>query len=68
MIMFQYMSLILYHNEGQKQEAQDDYKRMEQSQRIKLITEIAPAATFYPAEEWVLFLIILFFWLAFHLL
>lgn len=45
------MSLILYHNEEQKQEAQEDFKRVENAKGTKLITEIAPAGTFYPAEE-----------------
>lgn len=45
------MSLILYHNEAQKQEAEEDFKRVEKAKSIRLITEIAPAGTFYPAEE-----------------
>lgn len=49
------MSLILYHNEDQKKEAQEDFKRVEKSKSIRLITEIAPAGSFYPAEEYVLF-------------
>lgn len=45
------MSLILYHNEDQKQAAQEDFKKVEQAKNVRLITEIAPAGPFYPAEE-----------------
>lgn len=48
----QYMSLILYHNEKQKTEALESLKeeKIRRAPEI-LITEIAAAGTFYPAEE-----------------
>lgn len=56
----QYMSLILYHNEEQKAAALKSIK----SERVKrtpevIITEIAEAGEFYPAEEYVLMICII---------
>lgn len=47
----QYMSLILYHNEEQKKIAEQSMDREAKKRNEKLITEIAPAREFYPAEE-----------------
>lgn len=48
----QYMSLILYHNEQQRQIAEAS-RAEEQVKRAPehIITEIAPAGPFYPAEK-----------------
>lgn len=48
---FQYMSLILYHEEEQKRIAELDIEVEAGKRNEKLITEIAPAGPFYPAEE-----------------
>lgn len=45
------MSLILYHDEEQKRMAEISMKREAQERNEQLITEIAPAGAFYPAEE-----------------
>ncbi|KAI8426111.1 hypothetical protein MSG28_005068 [Choristoneura fumiferana] len=46
----QYQSMILYHDEEQRTAAQASYKEV--ALRFgELRTEIAPATTFYPAEE-----------------
>lgn len=48
----QYMSLILYHNEEQRQIAFDSIKDERQKRKDEVInTEISPAGPFYPAEE-----------------
>lgn len=51
----QYMSLILYHNDTQKEIAEESIKeeRVNRAPEV-IITELAQAQTFYPAEEWVL--------------
>lgn len=48
----QYMSLILYHDEDQKMSAMESMEK-ERAQRApeKIITEIAAAGPFFPAEE-----------------
>lgn len=48
----QYMSLILYHNEEQRRISIES-RSEEQMKRApeQIITEIAPAGIFYPAEE-----------------
>jgi len=48
----QYMSLILYHDEEQKRIAELDIKVEAGKRNEKLITEIAPAGPFYPAEDY----------------
>lgn len=45
------MSLILYHDDEQKTLGEASIKTEEQKRNTKLITEIAPAGPFYPAEE-----------------
>ncbi|XP_055597854.1 peptide methionine sulfoxide reductase-like [Uranotaenia lowii] len=49
----QYMSLILYHNEEQRQISEKS-RQEEQIKRApeQIITEIAPAGIFYPAEDY----------------
>lgn len=53
----QYMSLILYHNEQQKEEALAslEEERITRSPEV-IITEIAAAGIFYPAESLVVFI------------
>ncbi|CAH1128713.1 unnamed protein product [Ceutorhynchus assimilis] len=48
----QYMSLILYHDEEQKRIAELDIKIEAGKRNEKLITEIAKAGPFYPAEDY----------------
>ncbi|RVT65329.1 peptide-methionine (S)-S-oxide reductase MsrA [Niallia taxi] len=50
----QYRTAIYYHNEKQKQLAKESKKAIEESGRFKkpIVTEIEPAVTFYPAEEY----------------
>ncbi|XP_077285321.1 methionine sulfoxide reductase A isoform X2 [Arctopsyche grandis] len=48
----QYMSLILYHDDEQKELAESTYKTIETERNVKLRTEIAPAGPFYPAEDY----------------
>lgn len=45
------MSLILYHDNEQKELAEQTYKIIEKEKNVKLRTEIALAGPFYPAEE-----------------
>jgi len=45
------MSLILYHEEEQKRIAELDIEVEAGKRNEKLVTEIAPAGAFYPAEE-----------------
>lgn len=47
----QYRSIIYYHSGAQKKVAEET-KRMVESSGLKVATEIAPAATFYPAEDY----------------
>lgn len=48
-----YRTAIFYHNEYQKQIAEETKSKLEQSGRFssKIVTKILPAQTFYPAEE-----------------
>jgi peptide-methionine (S)-S-oxide reductase len=50
----QYRSAIYYHNEEQKRLAEQTKKNIEESKRLQgpIYTEILPAGTFYPAEEY----------------
>ncbi len=50
----QYRSGIFYHSEEQKRVAQESKTKLAQSGRFKapLVTEIIPAAKFYPAEQY----------------
>lgn len=48
----QYMSLILYHEEEQKRIAELDIEVEAGKRNEKLVTEIAPAGAFYPAEDY----------------
>ncbi|WP_328703117.1 peptide-methionine (R)-S-oxide reductase MsrB [Alkalihalobacterium elongatum] len=49
-----YKTVIFYHTEEQKRVAEDSKKELEQSGRFSkpIVTEILPATTFYPAEEY----------------
>lgn len=48
-----YRTAIFYHNEEQRKLAEASKKKLEESGRFDkpIVTEIRPAATFYPAEE-----------------
>jgi peptide-methionine (S)-S-oxide reductase len=50
----QYRSAIFYHNEQQKRLAESSKEALEASKRFKgpIYTEIVPASTFYPAEDY----------------
>ncbi len=50
----QYRSAIFYHGQQQKKDAEAVMKRVEDSKawNAKLSTELAPAGTFYPAEDY----------------
>uniref|UniRef100_A0A6M2DKC4 peptide-methionine (S)-S-oxide reductase n=1 Tax=Xenopsylla cheopis TaxID=163159 RepID=A0A6M2DKC4_XENCH len=48
----QYMSLILYHNEAQKEIAEKSFKDQAKKLNAELITEIKPAGVFHPAEDY----------------
>ena len=50
----QYRSVIFYHSEEQKQQAETSKAELEASSRFAqpIITEILPATEFYPAEEY----------------
>lgn len=50
----QYRSGIFYHHEAQRQAAEKSREAMGQSGRFKdpIVTEITPAETFYPAEDY----------------
>ncbi len=50
----QYRSVIFYHSEAQKTLAESSKKAMEESGAFHapIVTEITPAAPFYPAEEY----------------
>ncbi|MCI0399878.1 MAG: peptide-methionine (S)-S-oxide reductase MsrA [Gammaproteobacteria bacterium] len=53
-IGMQYRTAIFYHNEEQKQLAEQSKARVEQTKPFKepIVTEISPASEFYPAEEY----------------
>jgi peptide-methionine (S)-S-oxide reductase len=50
----QYRAAIFYHDEAQKRLAEDSKKKLEKSKPFAgpIVTEIAPASEFYPAEEY----------------
>lgn len=48
----QYQSLILYHDEEQRRSAEASYKEIQTRCNGQLRTEIAPAGTFYAAEDY----------------
>lgn len=50
----QYRSAIFYHDENQKRLAEESKQRIGMSRPFKdpIVTEIVPASTFYPAEEY----------------
>lgn len=50
----QYRSAIFYHDETQKRLAEEAKRAIEQSKPFKgpIVTQVAPASTFYPAEEY----------------
>ncbi|MFA6036869.1 MAG: peptide-methionine (S)-S-oxide reductase MsrA [Legionellales bacterium] len=50
----QYRSVIFYHNEAQKQLAEKSKQSLEDAHQFQnpIVTEIVPASTFYPAEEY----------------
>jgi len=50
----QYRSAIFYHDATQKRLAEDSKKALEKSKPFKgaIVTELAPATLFYPAEEY----------------
>ncbi len=50
----QYRSIIFYHNEKQKNLAIESKNKLEASGKYKnpIVTEIIPAPTFYPAEDY----------------
>ena len=49
----QYRSIILYHDQEQKEIAEDAMRKLDRANifRAPLVTEIAPLTTFYPAES-----------------
>lgn len=50
----QYRSAIFYHGEAQKRLAEESKRKLEKSKMFNggIVTEITPAAEFYPAEEY----------------
>lgn len=48
----QYMSAIFYHNEDQKQLAEETRKEHQKTIKRKIVTKILPANTFYVAEQY----------------
>ncbi|MDH4161337.1 MAG: peptide-methionine (S)-S-oxide reductase MsrA [Nitrospirota bacterium] len=51
----QYRTAIFYHNEEQRRIAEDSKKQLAASEKFQgktIVTEIVPAGTFYPAEEY----------------
>ncbi len=48
----QYRSAIFYHNDAQKKTAESIMKKAAIAWKAPIVTEIKPASTFYPAEEY----------------
>jgi peptide-methionine (S)-S-oxide reductase len=50
----QYRSAIFYRDETQRKAAEDSRRKLEEDPRFrgKIVTQIVPASTFYPAEEY----------------
>ena len=48
----QYRSVIFYHNEDQKKLAEESKNKQQKKYNKNIVTEITPAAEFYPAEEY----------------
>ena len=48
----QYRSAIFFHNETQKRQAEVSRDRIERARGWKIVSEIRPALTFYPAEDY----------------
>lgn len=48
----QYRSVIFYHDEAQKGEAEMDMADHQRQLKSKIVTQLLPATTFYPAEEY----------------
>ena len=50
----QYRSAIFYRDDAQRKAAEESKRRLEQDPRFagKIVTQIVPASTFYPAEEY----------------
>lgn len=50
----QYRSAIFYRGESQRQAAEESKKKLEEQPRFrgKIVTQIVPATTFYPAEDY----------------
>jgi peptide-methionine (S)-S-oxide reductase len=48
----QYRTAIFYHDETQRRLAEDSKSALEKARGWKIVTEIAPAGTFYRAEEY----------------
>lgn len=48
----QYRSAVFYHDERQREQAAKSRDREQQKYRNKILTDIVPASTFFPAEEY----------------
>ena len=48
----QYRSVIFYHDETQKRQAEESVARAQQNWERPIVTEIVPASIFYPADEY----------------
>lgn len=48
----QYRTGIFYHSEEQKKLAQRSKQHLEEKYKLRVVTEIEPAGTFYPAEDY----------------
>lgn len=47
----QYRSIILYHNDRQKQIAEDIINKLEEKEDMNIVTEVSKLESFYKAEE-----------------